>query len=875
MNKEQQWYFDRVPSEMPRHRVMIEKPFWFGTYQVTQAEYEKVMGVNPSAFNARQMNASVFEPPLPDGEEKRRIINAEKAAGKDTSRHPVETVDWDEATEFCRRLSAMAGERASWRVYRLPTEAEWEYSCRAGTTTRWYCGEEPAGLIDAAWFGGNSGAMTHPVGQKKPNAWGLYDMHGNVYQWCADWFGEDYYRQSLPSDPTGPVTGSSRLLRGGSWMYSPAFCRAAFRQRLSTTFRFSDFGFRVSLVLPDRAVEPAKLSGTADATQASTPEKAQGAVAVARPSAEETLPLNRLVDILPKVDLDRDTVNGAWTKNGVSIANAACGSRIMLPVQVEGEYDLRATFTRQEGDDIFIQLPVGSHDCTLCLGCWRGDVHGLATIDGRDANNNPTTRRPGKLNNGEQYSVFVKVRLPSQAASVEVLLGDEQIIQWQGNENVLASPQRTAISQKQQFALLVNDTKATFHSVQLRMISGKASWTTSAKTPGPVFPPGPQHEREVALWVLSAGGGLDIELADGSIHGNVKSLPAEPFWVSSLWVGKSEIVDRDLKRLRGLERLKKIGLIGASTTDETLKVLSELPSLEDVSIWSRAYTDEGLKRLGRLKKLRFLGFEGTQLTDDALASFSDLEDVTFLQFGFTFVKGPGLVHLAKMNKVDHLWLYNTPTDDAGLAFLPEFKGLTAIHLGATRITDAGLEHLRRFTGLRELMVEKTKVSGKGLLRLHEALPNCTFHADPPAMEEYCTLVLPKEPNNAELHKQRAELLARYHHKWAEAAEDLAKVIGLQPDDIDSWHHRTMLLVQLQHKDLLSEHLGKMLAQFQGGGCVLHSLTTFPTGKPELIQGGEILADKFGEDPHWRWLVAFARYRAGKYKEAESLLREWT
>ena len=101
-------------------------------------------------------------------------------AGKDTSRHPVETVNWDDAMEFCRKLSAMPAERAARRVYRLPTEAEWEYACRAGTTTRWYSGDDEAGLADVAWFNKNAGGMTHPVGEKKPNAWGLYDMHGNV-----------------------------------------------------------------------------------------------------------------------------------------------------------------------------------------------------------------------------------------------------------------------------------------------------------------------------------------------------------------------------------------------------------------------------------------------------------------------------------------------------------------------------------------------------------------------------------------------------------------------------------------------------------------------------------------------------------------------
>jgi formylglycine-generating enzyme required for sulfatase activity len=244
--QEQPAYFDWVPTEAPRHRVKITKPFYLGMYQVTQAEYEQVMGVNPSAFTTKQMAASEFSPPLPEAAVKSRLGDRQKVAGKDTSRHPVETVNWDDAIEFCRRLSAMPAERAAKRVYQLPTEAEWEYACRAGTTSRWYCGDDEAGLVDVAWFGNNSDLMTHPVGEKRPNAWGLYDMYGNAWQWCADWFSADYYKKSSPSDPNGPTTASIRVLRGGGWADRLPRCRSAYRQSLGPAHRGPYFGFRVA-----------------------------------------------------------------------------------------------------------------------------------------------------------------------------------------------------------------------------------------------------------------------------------------------------------------------------------------------------------------------------------------------------------------------------------------------------------------------------------------------------------------------------------------------------------------------------------------------------------------------------------------------------
>ena len=138
-----------------------------------------------------------------------------------------------------------------WAGGRLPTEAEWEKACRAGSTTRYCFGESETQLSDYAWYDDNSARRTHAVGQKKPNAWGLYDMHGNVWEWCSDWYGGDYYENSQESDPEGPSSGSFRVGRGGSWYYDARDCRSANRIIGSPGLRYELLGFRVSLVLAD------------------------------------------------------------------------------------------------------------------------------------------------------------------------------------------------------------------------------------------------------------------------------------------------------------------------------------------------------------------------------------------------------------------------------------------------------------------------------------------------------------------------------------------------------------------------------------------------------------------------------------------------
>jgi len=237
-----QWYKDHLPGEGPQHRVRITKPFYLGTYLVMQGEYQRVMGVNPSEFSAT-------------GKEK------DKVAGQDTKRFPVENVSWDEAVEFCRKLSEMPEEKAAGRVYRLPSEAQWEYACRAGGTGRYSFSSGRSGtpkeyeeheLSNYDWFGDNAGGMPHRVGLKRASGWGLYDMQGNVWEWCQDWYDRFYYANSPMDDPAGPLDGSNRVQRGGSWFTSAGRCRPAYRLIVEPGGRYYDLGFRVSLVLPGK-----------------------------------------------------------------------------------------------------------------------------------------------------------------------------------------------------------------------------------------------------------------------------------------------------------------------------------------------------------------------------------------------------------------------------------------------------------------------------------------------------------------------------------------------------------------------------------------------------------------------------------------------
>jgi len=232
---------DADHEEKPQHNVRIS-PFLLGVTEVTQSQHMAVMGTNPSHFS-------------------KYGGGKDQVAGQSTDRHPVETVSWLDAIKYCNALSKqdrlmpyydIAGDNVRVPIikgpgYRLPTEAEWEYACRAGKESRYSFGDDQSEMRDYAWCVSNAASTTHPVGEKRPNDFGLYDMHGNVWEWCWDWFDNEYYARSPADDPSGPSGASDRVIRGGGWCRAPRNCRSAGRDWDPPAKVYNVLGFRLAL----------------------------------------------------------------------------------------------------------------------------------------------------------------------------------------------------------------------------------------------------------------------------------------------------------------------------------------------------------------------------------------------------------------------------------------------------------------------------------------------------------------------------------------------------------------------------------------------------------------------------------------------------
>ncbi len=246
------------------HRVRITKPFYLGIHEVTIGQFKQFIKDADFKTEAERDGKGGYAIDVKTGKfDKKPEFSWRNPGWVQTDNHPIVNVTWADAVAFCNWLSKKEG-----KTYRLPTEAEWEYACRAGTKTRYHSGDDPETLIKVANIADASGeklgklqyrdwaqfalkgsdGYTHtaPVGSFKPNAFGLYDMHGNVWEWCSDWYGEDYYSKSPAEDPKGPERGGMRVRRGGAWHTFPLWVRASFRNNNTPESRYFNLGFRVA-----------------------------------------------------------------------------------------------------------------------------------------------------------------------------------------------------------------------------------------------------------------------------------------------------------------------------------------------------------------------------------------------------------------------------------------------------------------------------------------------------------------------------------------------------------------------------------------------------------------------------------------------------
>jgi|GEM_PF-716821 len=353
--------------------VTLTKPFLLGKYEVTQGQWKNVMSLEPwvgqKGVQIGDDNAASF-------------------------------VHWDGATEFCKRLTDIDhknGNLPAGESYRLPTEAEWEYACRAGTKTAFSFGDDEKQFGEYAWFDGNAKNVgekcAHKVGLKKPNPWGLHDMHGNVWEWCSDWNGEEL---SSGVDPAGPNRGSTRVLRGGSWWCIPGLCRSAFRNFLDPLNRNGgNLGFRV----------------------ARSQSKATNGVGVT------ALPW----------DFSQVQMKGKWTQAGESILSPSRDSSwIEVPAAVGNDYTVLFTAVRVgEGSSLNVGLPLasGNHGMVVIGAGGAKGLLAIEMIDGKSCHNNETTRTGFVL----QRDVPVKVAIRVSRNRISVSLDGHAVIDWGGD----------------------------------------------------------------------------------------------------------------------------------------------------------------------------------------------------------------------------------------------------------------------------------------------------------------------------------------------------------------------------------------------------------------------------------------------------------
>ncbi len=469
-----------VHSESPQHKVLLTQPYYLGSHEVTQRDYEAVMGGNPSRFAKTGQTPEVVA----------------KVAGLDTARFAVENVSWNDAAEFCAKLSQREQLKpVSFRAgntvtkldgngYRLPTEAQWEFACRAGTTTRFSSGDGgDRDLLPSGWFWTNGGQRMHTVGELKANPFGLFDMHGNASEFVEDAWGPGYYEQFTvdpaidpPGAPLGEGERINRILRGGFWQSGALACRSGSRFANDQLGVSEHVGFRV--VLPIEAVKQSLSQSKAKPAEiASLPPTP--APAKRRFASEEWIDVLPLIDPqLDKWDVVQKTGKNAWRieRGELVVARDPRASKLLLPLDSDWPaFECELELTRRAGESgLNLNIPTRPGECPLVFDPPKqGGVHLGASGKGK------VLATGTQLTTGQRTTIHVTVRRQQEIDQVSVAVNGATVGEWSGDRNAIAYTFYEGFPNDRRLSLWVHGggNEFVFHRIRVRMLDGGTAET--------------------------------------------------------------------------------------------------------------------------------------------------------------------------------------------------------------------------------------------------------------------------------------------------------------------------------------------------------------------------------------------------------------
>lgn len=593
------WLTQCLESETPVHQVRLTQPFYLGTYEVTQRQYEQMVGANPSQFSI-------------SGE------GREQVAGKDTSNLPVERVNWDEALDFCSRLSqseSLVSPKVELRAgelslsagdgYRLPTEAEWEYACRAGTTSRFWTGENAQSLDQAGWYAANSEQRTHAVGKLRPNPFGLFDIHGNAYEWVQDWWNKDSYKpfaETLAVDPLGAAMGSGqplRVVRGGFMGYGPNWSRAAHRNGFAANTRFGFIGFRV--VISVDGVKKLLSSARKDSDRAVAEwvlSKNGGAVRVAKEDLlPETLEQYMRLPLLTRVDqLPADSFQVV----GITLAPRQPDEADLARLDSLQHLKLLWLLGDEIGDNQLSRVSRHRELFALKVDSQRVTNEGLVHF--------------GDLNN------LVELDLGGcriDDAGLDHLAGLQRLYRLDLSRNSRIGDDAIRRIEKLPSLTILNleFTSLTDRGVKL------------LKELKPL---------------------RDLNLIGTQISGANLEVLAALSNLEQLHLDLTSIGDEDVAKIAKITTLRSLFLDRTRIGDEGLARLSPLLGLRQLSLVATDVTAEGIPQLESLKRLEVLNLIECDLTDSAVDALGQLTSVRQLHLGNTLITPEGMKRLRSL-----------------------------------------------------------------------------------------------------------------------------------------------------------------------------------------------------------------------------------